>query len=95
MTKLINSNERDEFIYTKLFNNFELYRQIEIDFTMGSIDEWRETCDKFNNGEMLLEFAKIYMFNGFLYCNNMHPFSQNNDYETMLTAFNTLYASGK
>uniref|UniRef100_A0A6C0IIP3 Uncharacterized protein n=1 Tax=viral metagenome TaxID=1070528 RepID=A0A6C0IIP3_9ZZZZ len=74
-TNEINSLNRDEFIYTQVFNNYNIPVELPIDFTLGSIAEWSETCNKFNNGEMILEFALIYIVNGNIICNNLHPFS--------------------
>lgn len=69
---------RDDFIYTKVFNNYNIPTEIPIDFSIGSIEEWGETCRKFNNGEALLKFATVYIVYNTLICNNNHPFAEVN-----------------
>jgi|688.fasta_scaffold856839_2 hypothetical protein len=73
-----NDAARDEFIYTKLFNNNAIPIEISIDFSIGSLNEWITTCNKFNNGEKILSFALIYIVKDKLVCNNLHPFSKEN-----------------
>jgi hypothetical protein len=67
----------DEFIYTKVFNNHGIPIEISMDYSIGSLNEWISTCNKFNNGEKILKFALINIVNGKLICDNLHPFLQN------------------
>ena len=39
--------DRDEFIYTREFNNNKIPSEIPIDFSIGTIEEWNITCKKF------------------------------------------------
>jgi hypothetical protein len=68
------SDDRDEFIYTRVFNNNKISTKIPIDFTIGTIEEWGMTCKKFNSGEAILNFALIYIVYNNLVCSNIHPF---------------------
>ena len=70
--------DRNEFIYTKVFNNHNIPTEIPIDFSIGTIEEWTRTCEKFNNGEEILNFAFIYIVYNTLICNNVHPFTNIN-----------------
>ncbi len=81
------SDERDEFIFTNVFNNYNISTEILVDFNIGTMEEWTETCKKFNSGQMELSFATIYICifnNGTAYnsvvliCNNIHPFAELN-----------------
>jgi hypothetical protein len=66
--------DRDEFIYTRVFNNNKIPSEIPIDFSIGTIEEWNITCKKFNSGEAILNFALIYIVYDTLICSNVHPF---------------------
>ena len=68
-------DDRDEFIYTKVFNNHNIPKEVPIDFSIGTLEEWIRTCEKFNNGEKILNFASIYIVYNTLICNNVHPFT--------------------
>ena len=59
--------DRDEFIYTRVFNNNKIPSEIPIDFSIGTIEEWNITCKKFNSGEAILNFALIYIVYGHPY----------------------------
>jgi len=65
---------RDEFIYTKVYNNNNIPTVVPIDFSIGTIEDWGRTCKKFNNGEAILNFALIYIVYDNLVCSNVHPF---------------------
>jgi len=74
MNRDINTSKRDEIIYTQVFNNYCIPSETLIDLTIGSLEEWGESCDKFNRGDMILNFAPIYIIYNTLHCNNVHPF---------------------
>ena len=79
--------DRDEFIYTKVFNNHNIPTEIPIDFSIGTIEEWNSTCEKFNNGKKILNFAFIYIVCNTLICNNIHPFTDINCITTLLSTY--------
>ena len=81
-----NNMIRNEFIYTKVFNNYKIKTKVPIDFTIGTLEEWTKTCDAFNNGEMILSFALITIVEDFLICNNIHPFAEMNTITYLLNA---------
>ena len=70
--------DRDEFIYTRVFNNYRIPTEVPIDFNIGTIEEWNITCKKFNSGEAILNFALIYIVYNTLVCSNIHPFAEIN-----------------
>ena len=70
---------RDEFIYTKVFNNHKIPTETTMDFTLGSMEEWGLTCGTFNQVEKGLLFATIYIVYDRLVCNNIHPFLEMNN----------------
>ncbi len=70
---------RDEFIYTKVFNNHKIPTETAMDFTLGSMEEWGLTCGTFNQVEKGLLFATIYIVYDRLVCNNIHPFLEMNN----------------
>jgi len=80
------SAKRDEFIYTKVFNNYNIGIEVLVDFNLGTIDDWSKTCGKFNSGAMTLAFATLHIIiynNGpyncvALKCDNIHPFAEMN-----------------
>ena len=77
----LNAQKRDEYIYTRVFNNYNIPTEIPIDFSMGDIEEWGLTCSTFNNSNPekgLLTFATIYIVYNTLVCNNIHPFLEVN-----------------
>lgn len=75
----LNAQKRDEYIYTRVFNNYNIPTETPIDFSMGDIEEWGLTCSTFNNQEKgLLTFATIYIVYNTLVCNNIHPFLEVN-----------------
>lgn len=71
-------HDRDEFIYTRVFNNNNIPTEVPIDFSIGTIEEWGRTCEKFNSGGAILNFALIYIVYNKLICNNIHPFAELN-----------------
>jgi len=75
----LNAQKRDEFIYTRVFNNYNIPTETPIDFSMGDIEQWGVTCSTFNNQEKgSLTFATIYIVYDTLICNNIHPFIEVN-----------------
>lgn len=75
----VNAQKRDEFIYTRVFNNYNIPTETPIDFSMGDIEQWGVTCSTFNNQEKgSLTFATIYIVYDTLVCNNIHPFLEVN-----------------
>jgi hypothetical protein len=70
---------RDEFIYTKVFNNHKIPTETAMDLTLGSMEEWGLTCGTFNQVEKGLLFATIYIVYDRLVCNNIHPFQEMNN----------------
>ena len=81
----INSAKRDEFIYTRVFNNQQVHTQVPIDFSIGTLAEWGTTCKHFNDGDRVLQFATIYIVYNVLVCNNIHPFVEVNQ---LIASFN-------
>lgn len=69
--------KRKEFIYEHVFNNNNIEVDIPIDFSIGTIEEWGETCKDFNEGRMYLCFATIYIVYNRFVCSNKHPFKLN------------------
>jgi hypothetical protein len=77
---------RDEFIYTRVFNNDNIPTENDIDLRLGTVLEWGDTCRKFNNGSMILKFATIYIVYNKLICNNNHPFKVISHLTNLLSA---------
>ena len=92
------SAKRDEFIYTKVFNNHNIGIEILIDFNLGSMEDWSKTCGKFNRGEMTLAFATLFIiiYNSGPYncvaikCDNIHPFAEMNKQEDEMARLSSL-----
>ena len=77
--------DRDEFIYTRVFNNNNIPTEVPIDFSIGTIEDWGRTCKKFNSGEAILNFALIYIVYNTLICSNIHPFAELNCLANLLS----------
>ena len=92
------SAKRDEFIYTKVFNNHNIGIEIPIDFNLGTMEDWSKTCGKFNRGEMTLAFATLFIiiYNSGPYncvavkCDNIHPFAERNKQEDEMERLTSL-----
>ena len=85
--------KRIDFIYEQVFNNYQVPAEVLIDFTIGTVDDWSNTCGRFNKGEMLLEFATLYMYmhtpdKVVILCDNIHPFIQDNRVNELTNLFN-------
>jgi hypothetical protein len=84
----IKAQKRDEFIYTQVFNNYRIPTETPIDFNLGTIEEWGLTCSTFNNPTKdLLSFATIYIVYDTLYCNNVHPFLEEQPVNNLVNLF--------
>jgi hypothetical protein len=84
---------RDEFIYKYVFNNDMVLTEVPIDISMGTLEEWTATCSRFNTGEMILEFATLYMYEKpdgvvIIICDNIHPFMNNNSLTELTNLLN-------
>ncbi len=77
--------QRDEYIYTHVFNNHKIPTQLPLDFRLGSMEDWGLTCSTFNNADKGLMFATIYIVydhlvcDNMLVCDNIHPFLEVNN----------------
>lgn len=78
--------QRDEFIFTQVFNNYNITTKIPMDLSIGTIEDWVTTCDSFNKLEKELHFAKIYIVENVLVCNNIHPFQEINSLTELFSA---------
>ena len=80
-----NAIQRDEYIYTHVFNNHKIPTQLPMDLRMGSVEDWNLTCSTFNNANKGLMFATIYIVydhlvcDNMLVCDNIHPFLEVNN----------------
>ena len=92
------SAKRDEFIYTRVFNNHNIGIEILIDFNLGTMDDWSKTCEKFNSGAMILAFATLHIiiYNSGPYncvalkCDNIHPFVEMNKHQDEMTRLSNM-----
>ena len=92
------SAKRDEFIYTKVFNNHNIIMEVVVDFNLGTMEDWSKTCHKFNRGDMSLDFARIdiIIYNSGPYncvtlkCDNIHPFAEMNKQQDEMARLTSL-----